>query len=600
MPRNYVKKPGAARRYAYYSLENVEKAVEEVRSGKLSIREAADKYNVDKMKIQRTIKGKHTKKYGGQTVLTQTEENIIVDRLLLASQWGFPFTTYEIRIIIQHYLNKQGRTVKIFDDNLPGKDWAEGFLQRHRNKLTKRLAENIKRCRAAVCPHTVNLYFDNLEESLRGINQASIINYDETNLADDPGKRKVVVKRGCKHPEFVVNSSKASISVMMACAADGTLLPPFVIYRSKNIWDTWRLGGPKGARYTCTKSGWIDSNTFEEWFTKIALPYLKHQEPPRALIGDNLSSHLSDFVIGECEKFNIRFIFLPKNSTHICQPLDVSFFRPFKRHWKDLLMAWKMKGNRGCLPKDRFPSMLSALLDRMKASSPTIIKAGFEKCGIIPLNRNKVLSQIPLLENQLTNEADRHLEDSFVETLQVLRYGAEQQQHIQKKRKTPNVAPGKSVTNLDSDSENSNDDPESNKAACDANMSSEHGSDISVEMPELPPTEITNEPNKEKITYDDISEGDYLQIEMTAVGTKKTKVGVLRTFVAQVVSVSSDSKNSNRAVEVKFLKHFKESKDTFVWPHIEDKSFVYPHEVKFRLPRPKELRRGLLQFNCDM
>lgn len=71
-------------------------------------------------------------------------------------------------------------------------------------------------------------------------------------------------------------------------------------------------------------------------------------------------------------------------------------------------------------------------------------------------------------------------------------------------------------------------------------------------------------------------------------------------FVAQVFAICSDSKNENRSIEVKFLKRFKDSKDTFVWPDIEDKSFVYPHEVKYRLQQPKELRRGLLKFNCDI
>lgn len=592
MPRKYVKRLGQSRRYAYYNPENLEKAVRAVQSGKITIRGAAEKFNVDKMKIHRCIKGKHTKKYGGQTILTENEENMIESRILLAGQWGFPFTTYEIRLIVQNYLNRQGRTVKIFKENMPGEGWSEGFLERHKN-LTKRMAENIKRNRAAVCPDTINNYFNNLEESLINVNPSSIVNYDETNLADDPGKRKVVVKRGSKHPEFIINSSKSAISIMMAGAADGTLLPPFVIYKSKNIWDTWRSGGPKGTRYTCTKSGWIDSKTFEEWFSAIALPYLKKSEPPRVLIGDNLSSHLSAFVIGECQKFDIRFICLPKNSTHICQPLDVAFFRPFKRHWKELLTSWKLKGNRGCIPKDRFPSMLASLLDRMKASSPEIIKSGFEKCGIVPFNRNKVLSQIPSVDS-LSNEEPNNIDNSFVEMLQKLRYGETQPVVQRKKRKTSNVVPGKSVTNLDSDLEEEVTD----------NLE-----DCSVE-PQLTEENIENEDeededeaqlstaNKEKVNYADIIEGDYLQIEMAVASTKKTATS--RMFVAQVFAICSDSKNENRSIEVKFLKRFKDSKDTFVWPDIEDKSFVYPHEVKYRLQQPKELRRGLLKFNCDI
>jgi hypothetical protein len=46
---------------------------------------------------------------------------------------------------------------------------------------------------------------------------------------------------------------------------------------------------------------------------------------------------LSPEVIKLSEKYNIDFIFLPPNSTHITQPLDVAFFRPLKGSWRALL-----------------------------------------------------------------------------------------------------------------------------------------------------------------------------------------------------------------------------------------------------------------------
>ena len=47
------------------------------------------------------------------------------------------------------------------------------------------------------------------------------MNYDETNIQNNPGK-KVISKRGIKYPERVMDFSKLSISVMLACCADGT------------------------------------------------------------------------------------------------------------------------------------------------------------------------------------------------------------------------------------------------------------------------------------------------------------------------------------------------------------------------------------------
>jgi len=37
-------------------------------------------------------------------------------------------------------------------------------------------------------------------------------------------------------------------------------------------------------------------------------------------------------------------IFLPENSTHLMQPLDVAVFGPMKRRWRHLLDQWKEEG----------------------------------------------------------------------------------------------------------------------------------------------------------------------------------------------------------------------------------------------------------------
>ncbi len=37
----------------------------------------------------------------------------------------------------------------------------------------------------------------------------------------------------------------------------------------------------------------------------------------------------------------LRFVFLPENSTHMLQPLDVCVFGPMKRRWRQVLADWK-------------------------------------------------------------------------------------------------------------------------------------------------------------------------------------------------------------------------------------------------------------------
>lgn len=140
-------------------------------------------------------------------------------------------------------------------------------------------------------------YFDNLSKVLVGVAPSNIINYDETNLSDDPGRKKIICKRGTKYPVRIMNQTKSATSLMFAASADGILLPTYVIYKSAHLYDTWTEGGPSGTRYNRTPSGWIDGQCFLEWYSKIIIPHCKRLDRKKIIIGDNLSSHLSPEVI---------------------------------------------------------------------------------------------------------------------------------------------------------------------------------------------------------------------------------------------------------------------------------------------------------------
>ena len=176
---------------------------------------------------------------------------------------------------------------------------------------------------------------------------------------------------------------------MFTGSAAGKLLPPYIVYKSKKLYDTWLENGPEGAVYNQNVSGWFDAHLFEEYFFRIALSYFKKlpNEEAKVMIGDNLASHLSFKMVKTCFENNIRFAFLPPNSTHMTQPLDVAFFAPLKNEWRKILMKWK-KYNRGVLPKSLFPSLLRQTITNLGPRSATNLISGFRTTGIYPLNRN--------------------------------------------------------------------------------------------------------------------------------------------------------------------------------------------------------------------
>lgn len=153
MPRNHRRRPGA-RRYADYTEESLQKCLEAIRKGEISQRSAAEKFNIPRRTIQYKLKGMHMLKPGHPKTFSIEEEKNFVDCVLAMSDYGFPVDTVELRFIIKSYLNRCGRTVTKFKNNLPSREWALGFLKRH-PELTIRFASgarNKKRKRVDLVP----------------------------------------------------------------------------------------------------------------------------------------------------------------------------------------------------------------------------------------------------------------------------------------------------------------------------------------------------------------------------------------------------------------------------------------------------------------
>ncbi|XP_003245816.1 uncharacterized protein LOC100569189 [Acyrthosiphon pisum] len=416
MPNYYKRTPGS-RTYHNFSEETLENALNEIRNNRLTYRQASDKYGIPISTLSRKKNKLNLNPHGGQTALTSTEEDNIVETILFASDWGYPFDREEVKRLIKSYLDRAGRKIKIFKNNKPGDDWYTRFVSRHSGLLKPRLSENIKRSRAAVSRTTINEYFNNLELSLENVPPQNIINYDETNFIDDPGRTKVLVRKKNKHADSIMDSTKSATSVMFAIDASGVMLPPYVVYKSLQMWEPWTLGGPEGCRYNRSPSGWFDQPIFEEWFQTIIIPHCRRLDGTKVIIGDNLASHISVNIVKLCKQHDIKFIFLPPNSTHLTQPLDVCCFRPMKIAWRKVLKMHKLK-RKGPLTKDVFPSILKKTLEKLEISQFDNIKSGFKATGIYPLDREKVLNKLPGDPNSSTSSSiiPQVLHDLFKET----------------------------------------------------------------------------------------------------------------------------------------------------------------------------------------
>ncbi|KAL4702794.1 hypothetical protein ACJJTC_014035 [Scirpophaga incertulas] len=97
--------------------------------------------------------------HGGQTALTKEEEEHVILNLNTCAEWGYPLDVTDF-----------------------------SFLKRNKKHISQRLCQNIKRARATVSPTTINEFLSELVKSIENVPLGNILNYDESNLFDDPGR----------------------------------------------------------------------------------------------------------------------------------------------------------------------------------------------------------------------------------------------------------------------------------------------------------------------------------------------------------------------------------------------------------------------------
>ncbi|KAG5881252.1 hypothetical protein JTB14_032964 [Gonioctena quinquepunctata] len=507
----------------------------------------------------------------------------------------------------------------------------EKFLNRHKDDLSKRISQSIKQSRAKIDHTTINGYFDNLSKVLKDVHPEGIVNYNETNFTDDPGHIKVIVRKQSKRAEKVMDTSKSSTSVMFSCSASGVMLPPYIVYKADHLWSTWIEGGPPNTRYNRIHSGWFNTNIFEDWFMKIALPYFTSLPPGRkVLIGDNLASHISLEVITTCENSNISFVLLSPNSTHLKQPLDVSVL-PVKIKWRQVLKDWKAK-NRRVIKKDVFPRLLRQCLESINVKNSQNIKSGFEATGIAPIDRQKILQKLPKTQDfAATAEEENTLGETLKQLFQEARFGKPGTSSEGRKKKI-SVEPGKSICSEDianTPSENqkekskkkTKDKPKTKPKRKKVLSSSERDEDIlpanlrnkkhlwttnddsddDVEtFSELDNGHINDEPTdqesvvdetyreilseEEPIEHDQFKCGDYILVNL------KTENGTFRELVAKIVHPQENGYLCT------FLRMSEKVKNTYIYPAVEDIGLVEKNEIKIKLTIAATLWRGQIKF----
>ncbi|XP_051239290.1 uncharacterized protein LOC127353772 [Dicentrarchus labrax] len=178
-----------------------------------------------------------------------------------------------------------------------GQTWWLNFRRRQGQCFTSRTPDNIGRGRASCAKRgPIEHYFTLLrtmeEHGLRE-KPRQIYNCDETGFQLDSSRRKAYAYRQAQ-------GTRDHITVLACLNAAGEDIPPFIIYKG---------GYPRG-------------------------PYYK-EGVPDALYGHK--SHLDPELVRVAKREEVILLCLPPHTSHILQPLDMTFFGPLKADFSGII-----------------------------------------------------------------------------------------------------------------------------------------------------------------------------------------------------------------------------------------------------------------------
>jgi len=127
---------------------------------------------------------------------------------------------------------------------------------------------------------------------------------DETGFPLQTKSGKVLTAKVDKACYHLTSSSKTQITVMMCICADGSVLPPYVLFPGKCVRGALVIDLPPKSESYATESGWMNQNAFFHWLKNVFVASL----PPATergcviLLLDGHSSHQSYDTSVFCKK----------------------------------------------------------------------------------------------------------------------------------------------------------------------------------------------------------------------------------------------------------------------------------------------------------
>ena len=195
------------------------------------------------------------------------------------------------------------------------------------------------------------------------------------------------------------DGSREFLSLLACICADGTKLPPALIYKgeSHDMLDSWIQDFKEGqqAYFASTANGWSCDDLGLQWLQKVFHKHTKAKarNRRRLLIVDGHSSHVNLKFIDWADRHRIILMILPPHSTHRLQPLDVSLFSPLATAYSNQLTKL-MFDSFGLVSMSKREFWPLFRVSWEEAFTQENILSGFANTGIWPYKPSIVLDKI--------------------------------------------------------------------------------------------------------------------------------------------------------------------------------------------------------------
>lgn len=380
-----------------WTQEIMDRALNDVQCNGLSLRAAGKKHKISKDAIRRRLSGKlkrtaHLNKPilgAKKRVLSDQQEAELVKHIIQMENALFGLTPEDIRSLVFRYCELNNISHPFNQDNrLAGRDWVTSFLARQKT-LSLRKPEALSLCRAqGMRSSEVQKYFQLLGTiiSENNLTAHDIFNMDETGVQNVHRPSKIVALKGKASISAVTSGERGKTVTLVWCvSASGQVLPPVFVFPRKKMKPSLTEHAPSGSMQCVSDNGWITEDIFTQFLEHFVGIVRCRKERKILLILDGHSTHTKNLtaITYACEN-GIIMLSLPPHCTQKMQPLDVSFFRPFKAAYDKACRQWMHNHAGRRILMDDIAGICKTAFDR--CSNIGNIVNGFAATGIWPFD----------------------------------------------------------------------------------------------------------------------------------------------------------------------------------------------------------------------